>query len=893
DLATVPAGRCVTGNRFENVWPSKSGECAGTLGYFERGPPILGSIQENTVGGIPCLADGYSAALAAFSVDPGRDDTQIVALESVNGPSSMCPGNGTCAMKKCVPIDASTGVVACVDAADCPNLGDSCVQANDNSGNCQAFDARPSFCLSDPNVACGIDVDCPKTCSGGSQQGQPCTNSLLDCKNGVGTNPGDCVPIPSDCTVAGNDFESALCGGEQARCSDGDPDLEIGGLGLGFCVDIVIIGQVDTSVDCGRNAGAPVRSSPRNVLENPPFLFTPQRDPGTGFLGKGAIRRVRSTSMARVQTAADASANTLGIRSVQIQGDTAWWDALFSADDVNGALDRLMLTLPCDPPEDWETQLPVEGSCTPPNQGVFCIEDADCPSGACENLFFCHERRDPNHPALGPALDSVGFLWQRDIVDNEPIPLGLPDAFRDPNGDPIWSTDPLAPTCPPLCGTAYDHTTFETEAISSVRAQDRASGFQLALDLLGGPRAGRGNFLTLGSGTTVEFVNIGDIRCRIGGQEPSDLTDLGTCTSSGVPCDPDNPVVCASGEACRACAGRLIRAGDPLELTRGLNSSALPLGYSDQGFAVLKLIENARLGVLNGFPTTVQYSVFTLGTNGAAAATFTDAPPCIATADRCVLGETPTTQPGSVGIGAGGTFSDGQPFAHGGSNIAGTDVSWSPEDPPGVSANAYVRAASIGVGPDGIPGCMGNNNPRNNGADACRRRLARGQETGQQDPNATQAKWGFCEGGAQGWLPGPPPVCQGNPFFSCRFPYGDTSPSGAICGPKVMEFNTGADDPEILMPVEDPNTAVEATKGRFLVPDPTAAAPTLHWVGATTKRDLDLFNGIDNTDLVLKADRTLCPVDPGTGISICAGRCTDLGGDTDRDGVCDAGGPNV
>ncbi len=159
DLATVPAGRCVTGNRPANVWPSKSGECEGTLGYFERGPPILGDIQENTASGVPCLTPDYAAALAAFSMDPDRDDSEIVALESVNGPSSMCPGNGTCAMKKCIPLDASTGVVACNNASDCPNPGDSCVKANDNSANCQAFDARPSFCQSDPNVACGIDVD--------------------------------------------------------------------------------------------------------------------------------------------------------------------------------------------------------------------------------------------------------------------------------------------------------------------------------------------------------------------------------------------------------------------------------------------------------------------------------------------------------------------------------------------------------------------------------------------------------------------------------------------------------------------------------------------------------------------------------------------------------------
>ncbi|MCZ6569642.1 MAG: hypothetical protein O7B23_05730, partial [Deltaproteobacteria bacterium] len=81
-LATVPAGRCVSGNRPDNLWPSKGGECVGTSGFFERGPAKLGNIQENSVGGYPCVTDNpnddpngpdYAAALAAFSVDPAGD----------------------------------------------------------------------------------------------------------------------------------------------------------------------------------------------------------------------------------------------------------------------------------------------------------------------------------------------------------------------------------------------------------------------------------------------------------------------------------------------------------------------------------------------------------------------------------------------------------------------------------------------------------------------------------------------------------------------------------------------------------------------------------------------------------------------------------------------------
>ena len=66
DLQTVPAGRCTSGNRNENVWPSRSGERAGTLGYFERGAEGPGNIQENAVGGVACMTDTYRAALAEF-----------------------------------------------------------------------------------------------------------------------------------------------------------------------------------------------------------------------------------------------------------------------------------------------------------------------------------------------------------------------------------------------------------------------------------------------------------------------------------------------------------------------------------------------------------------------------------------------------------------------------------------------------------------------------------------------------------------------------------------------------------------------------------------------------------------------------------------------------------
>jgi hypothetical protein len=839
------------------------------------------------------------------------------------------------------------------------------MSTNDNSANCQAFIPKPSFCLGDPNAPCGIDKDCPKECVGGPNDGLPCKTALTECEAAFPDCPGQggsdlgpcgfCVGGPQDkepcqissdcsghwcqkphcrtfdtCSWVGNDYEPGLCGGFQARCSDGDPDLDIGGLGTSLCTDIIILsGQVDSQQNCGRNAGAEFLSSPRNSLENPPFLFTPQRDPGTGFQGTGVTRQVRFTSAVRIQDAADAMTNTLGIRSISTLGQSTWQDAGFSANQVNGALDNIILSTRCNPPEkstdditgSWETQLPVEGNCSL-DPGIFCIRDEDCQqdgdAGVCENIFFCQERKDPNRPELGPVLDSVAFLWQRDIVDDEPIPEGLPDRFRDAGGSPLWSTDPLDPTCPPICGTEYDQTTFESEAITAVGIQDRASGIQLAFDELQGGRAGAGSMLSVDATTTVAFVNQADIRCQLGGQDPNDPVNIGTCTLSLVPCDPEGSGQCAPVETCEACGGRLIRSGDPLQATKGLNEQALPIGYDDRGIDVLRLVENQRLGVLNGSETTVTVTIFVVGTTGVAAAQFNDSEPCIASGDRCELGACSGSQPGGLGIGSGGTFAVDQRFAHGGENRSGSPVSWAPDNPCGPGTRAFVRLGTFGVGEDGVPGCIGNNIPGNNARDACRKRLFRGPESGQDDPNSTRAKWGGCVGGTVDPNLPPPPCLNTLQVLHCSNPILETGGRypGSVCCPfaafppwnssactgnePLLEFNTGVDDPEIPIPVVDDGLGVRTTEGpnapghpsRFLIPNPSDPAPTFHLVGATTLRDLDVLEGnVDNTDVVVKTEVTSCPINLDTGRPECfradEDECADQGGDTDGDTLCD------
>jgi hypothetical protein len=416
--------------------------------------------------------------------------------------------------------------------------------------------------------------------------------------------------------------------------------------------------------------------------------------------------------------------------------------------------------------------------------------------------------------------------------------------------------------------------------------------------------------LSVDATTNVAFVNKADIRCQLGGQDPNDLVNLGTCTKSLVPCDPlRDPNLtpqCAPVETCKACGGPLIRSGDPLEAIKGLNEQALPIGYDDLGLDALKLIENRRLGVLNGSETTRTLIIFVVNTTGVAAAQFVDRAPCIASGDRCVLGQSSDSQPGDVGIGSGGTFAAGQRFAHGGQNLSGSPVSWDPENRPGPGPLAFVRLGTFAVGEDGIPGCIGNNIPGNGARDACRKRLFRGPESGQDDPNATRAGWGGCVGGTVNPSLPAPPCLQTLKTLQCGWRY-----PGSVCCPfdssplcsgeePLLEFNTGVDDPEILIPVVDEGLGPRTDEGafapgneaRFLVPNPSDPAPTFHLVGATAFRDLDVLEGnVDNVDVVMKTDVTSCPIDLATGQFECfradLDPCAGSGGDTDGDTLCD------
>jgi hypothetical protein len=840
ELQPVPEGRCAAGDA-QNLWPRRAGQCEGTEGYFQKGALLPEAVL---FAGIPCLADAYAQALKVHDAD------FLSANETANGPSSFCP----------------VGV----------NHGGTSTTFPDATGICDMFFNRN-------RANCQTD--------------DPNGNILLGA--GVGTG--------------GPTFETDICGSPGGRCSDGDPLHDLGGLGDSFCSDFGgILGQIDPfQLNCGDDAGTDGLASPRSVLENPPDLFTAQRNPGTGFVGAGPIRPVRRTMALQIEDATAAAVNSLGIRRVSVLGDSVWKDPFFNAKESNGSFDTTTLVVACDPPEGWETQLPVEGNCSE-DAGVFCFKDHTCSSqgkGTCVNRVYCHEA----------APDAIGFLWQRDIVDHEPVPAAK-QALS-------WSTDPLNPTCPPLCGTAYHHTTLESEAIQEVGTEDRASGIQLVFDSLRGRRAGAGDFLSVDDSKRLFWVNEGDVRCRIGGQDPSDPVNIGTCTSSLLKCNVATGVPCSSLESCVACGGTHTTE-DPVKGT----ADALPPGYDDQNIPALKLGENRRFGVLNQQPITVGIKLFRIRTTGAAGAVFTDN---TCASDRCMLGQCSVFIPGSVGIGDtgrcaascqercsspgtacqndedcpggeacfGGCFAAGQTLPTGGQNTSGEPVCWKTEDSCGPSATApFVEVKSYGVGPDGIPGCFGDNRSENSAAQACRKRLGRGNEL--------ESAWGFCEtnrcfngnldiGGSCTTTPDCP-----TGFDFCEPMLCESGVSSFYCGAEdctvaldpndpndwLFQTNTGKDDPEILIPIEDPNTLASGIQARFLIPNPSAPAPILHGVSAWTLRDLNVIDPA-SFDAIGKSDFTLCPIDPLTGELQCGGAepCADLGGDTDGDGNCDDG----
>ena len=145
-----------------------------------------------------------------------------------------------------------------------------------------------------------------------------------------------------------------------------------------------------------------------------------------------------------------------------------------------------------------------------------------------------------------------------------------------------------------------------------------------------------------------------------------------------------------------------------------------------------------------------------------------------------------------------------------------------------------------GPGPDGIPGCIGDNIFTNNGSASCDQKLGQGAPGAKTDPN----------------------------------------------------FATGRDDRAIMRPMGNTTMPAVGAKFKWRPASPATEAhfglgqspPTVNSAAAFTIRDLHVI--IDRSaDVLVKVNTTQCPL---TATGPACESCKLLGGDTDGDGICDA-----
>jgi hypothetical protein len=388
----------------------------------------------------------------------------------------------------------------CVDylGNPCPT-DDQCILKAVPVGRCSAGSNTPciwpngaGFCTGSVNsfFGCLTDSDCPT--------GDTCFTDTIDpacaCENSDDPNRG----------------VSVVCGGQQARCSDGDnPD---GAFGTGLCIDLVLGDESDFS-NCGEEAaGEGNLSGPRWQVENPGAPQTPQRVPGAGFLtATGPIFQLRGLFAMGI-TDPDA----YGVRRLLQLGDSFHSDWNYSDKaPTDGIVNSHIITFSFDSKVGWQTELPVDGRCTL-NTDTVCIKDVDCPgTDTCNPQTFVYGHES--------AITAPFFLWTRDISDpNDP---SIPRSFdKDGDGD-------LDPDCPPVCGLNYALNSFEEEQIRVVGGAardltdplltpipgDPDAGIQLSLNTLVDGPAGEGDVVGVNQIVSLTWLPAVDMRCFIGG----------------------------------------------------------------------------------------------------------------------------------------------------------------------------------------------------------------------------------------------------------------------------------------------------------------------------------------------------------------------------------------
>ena len=668
-------------------------------------------------------------------------------------------------------------------------------------------------CLGNPDVGCLTDAyraNLANTATGPSSMCAGTGSSTCDMQfDRYG------LQFRTDCRCDGTDpnspiFETAVCGGTQPVCSDGDPERFIGGYGwaIGFEQNLPA-GSSFASLGPAVNGSTIPSTSPRYAIENPPSVFDPQRDAGSVGRGNtGAIRRVRTTE-ARERAPLFAA---LGVETLRGLGDSFWSDWTYERQPTTGLFNTHTTFVTCAPAVGWTPSEKVDPTPAAPNSG---------------DEAYCSQ--------LG--RDSLAVLWGRDLTPAERA---------------------AQPACPPTCKSDFDLATVETEAIQAVAALDPGAGLQLGLQSGAGPYAGLGDVISATPLTMVWILFSQDSRCRLGGWgNPPGF--VGRCSNGPTACDPSlsdangNNAACASeGGQCRACNGPLDLGNTDLGNGQP-NHLGLPPGYDPHGSADLDLVAGKRISVVAGTRALVTIPLFLVGTTGYAAASFRDLPgTSLGTADLADLGAVDPFAlgpPFGVGIGTGGAFANGSTLPIGASCCAtGADIVWPPEA-LGEPLSVFQRTFDTGPGPDGVPGCLGDNAPTTNGVDACDQRLGVG-------------------------APGP-------------------KTDGA--------FNTGLDDVARTFAVGN-SGMIPASAARFGWG--FTAGNRLRWnqVAAAAIRDVWIVQPAD-TDGLVKLDVSYCPIVNGVASCGVVVECVDCEGDgvpdasdncpTVANGIAQAGVPFV
>ena len=530
---------------------------------------------------------------------------------------------------------------------------------------------RAGHCSGNPKVGCLTNDQCAD--AGGTCLlttdvfGAPYEPTACTCQ---GTNP------------AGAGFEATVCGGALRVCSDGDPMRAVGGLGIA-------LGRraharrpaARRSPSSGPSVTGSIKpdSTPVYEIENPPSVFDPQRDVGT--IGRVARPPDRSTRCAPPTRARCSATSTRDRRRSSTRRCTT------STGTRTGATGRSSPTS---------------------RRGTF-----------------------NTHVVTVPAtFRSAGWSGRRfRAACTVTRPLAT-EGLRVALGSDAGSGDRSPPAggqriCPPNCNKDFSLATSELQELFEIAAQDPNAGIQLAVQS-GDEGPGR----QAGAGDAIEVTHLfrgllivdADLRCRIGGWGTG---LVGRCVDGPAACSPR--VGCTApgqGVSCRSCGGPYDAVTNPL---------GLPVGYNTHGRPELDLVAGQRIGGITGqnFDTTIPLFLIRRPETR---------PPSSATSRRRAyprvdLADMGPVDPGSgfgerhrrrrhvrerrrpelwedsCGTGGGCVTWDAATL---GTVQAGFAGGFQYRYGPGVGdvhVSDWALIYDKGPGPDGIPGCIGDNEP--------------------------------------------------------------------------------------------------------------------------------------------------------------------------------------